>query len=595
MSIIKQMDERLANMIAAGEVVERPASIVKELVENSIDAKATEINIFIKENGLKEIRVVDNGIGMDNEDAKKAFLRHATSKIKTEFDLERIRTLGFRGEALAAILSVSRITLKTRQSNSEGFFVRYEDSKLIDEGTTSLNEGTEITVNDLFYNTPARLKYIKSEFSERAAIIDMFDRLALSNPTVRLSLTIDEKLVKETYGNNDYYSLMRQVYGNNVLKDLIVFEKEFQKIKIKGYLASPSVSRARKKDISLFVNGRYIMNYGLTQSIIDGYHSFLMVNRYPLAILLIEMDPVLLDVNVHPQKLEVKFANESLLKYHIELFVKESLMSRPHEIPQNLSIIKRQEYENEPVTINESFIPRKETYVKESLDFVYNDNSNKQTEEQPEIKKIPDFSYVGTFAGTYLLFQNEQGMYMIDQHAAEERVNYEYYFDVIGNPKIVIKEMFLSRNLELTNEDLNLIKNHLNDFKELGFNFNEKMQLISHPTFLLDKDLDDAISVMLQMLEEKNQIDLKILLDNLAKSKSCKASIKANDTLSRKEIDVLIEKLRKTKNPYTCPHGRPTIIHLTYYEIERMFRRVVWWKKLLLLLDQLHQEKRCIQ
>ncbi|WP_035375555.1 DNA mismatch repair endonuclease MutL, partial [Haploplasma axanthum] len=575
MSIIKQMDERLANMIAAGEVVERPASIVKELVENSIDAKATEINIFIKENGLKEIRVVDNGIGMDNEDAKKAFLRHATSKIKTEFDLERIRTLGFRGEALAAILSVSRITLKTRQSNSEGFFVRYEDSKLIDEGTTSLNEGTEITVNDLFYNTPARLKYIKSEFSERAAIIDMFDRLALSNPTVRLSLTIDEKLVKETYGNNDYYSLMRQVYGNNVLKDLIVFEKEFQKIKIKGYLASPSVSRARKKDISLFVNGRYIMNYGLTQSIIDGYHSFLMVNRYPLAILLIEMDPVLLDVNVHPQKLEVKFANESLLKYHIELFVKESLMSRPHEIPQNLSIIKRQEYENEPVTINESFIPRKETYVKESLDFVYNDNSNKQTEEQPEIKKIPDFSYVGTFAGTYLLFQNEQGMYMIDQHAAEERVNYEYYFDVIGNPKIVIKEMFLSRNLELTNEDLNLIKNHLNDFKELGFNFNEKMQLISHPTFLLDKDLDDAISVMLQMLEEKNQIDLKILLDNLAKSKSCKASIKANDTLSRKEIDVLIEKLRKTKNPYTCPHGRPTIIHLTYYEIERMFRRVV--------------------
>ena len=216
MSVINLMDERLANMIAAGEVVERPASIIKELVENSIDAKASQINIYVIDNGLKEIKVIDNGIGMTKEDAKKAFLRHATSKIKTEYDLERIKTLGFRGEALAAILSVSKITLKTRMKDSTGYFVTYDDSKLIDEGLASLNYGTEIIVNDLFYNTPARLKYIKSEFSERAEIINTFDRLALSHPNIRFSLTMDDKLVKETYGNGDYYSLIQQIYCQNI-------------------------------------------------------------------------------------------------------------------------------------------------------------------------------------------------------------------------------------------------------------------------------------------------------------------------------------------------------------------------------------------
>lgn len=567
MSVINLMDERLANMIAAGEVVERPASIIKELVENSIDAKASQINIYVIDNGLKEIKVIDNGIGMTKEDAKKAFLRHATSKIKTEYDLERIKTLGFRGEALAAILSVSKITLKTRMKDSTGYFVTYDDSKLIDEGLASLNYGTEIIVNDLFYNTPARLKYIKSEFSERAEIINTFDRLALSHPNIRFSLTMDDKLVKETYGNGDYYSLIQQIYGQNIAQNLIYFEDEFLKIKVKGYLGTPALARSRKKDISIFVNGRYIKNYAITQAIIDGYNTFLMTNKYPLAILQIEMDPYLLDVNVHPQKLEVKFTNESLIKYHVELLVKEALHNSQIKIPKNLQIVKKDLFNNEQTNnyINEENIK----YVKEELDFTY--------DEEPIIsnEKIPQFEYVGTLAGTYLIFQNETGMYLIDQHAAEERVNYEYYYHKITNPKIIIKEMFVAKNLNLTKDDFEIIKNNINKFNEIGFKFNENMELIAHPNFILEKDLDKSIDELITQIINNNTLSINKLLDDLAKDKSCKASIKANEPLSRIEIEELIKKLRQTKNPYTCPHGRPTIIHLTFYEIERMFRRVV--------------------
>ena len=573
LSIIKLMDEKLANMIAAGEVVERPSSVVKELVENAIDANASKIDIHIKESGLHEIKVVDNGIGMDKIDAKTAFLRHATSKISTEYDLERIKTLGFRGEALAAILSVSKITLKTRQKGNEAFFYEYVDSKLVKEGTCALNTGTEIVVNDLFYNTPARLKYIKSEYSERASIIDTFDRIALSHPKISFSLTIDEKLIKETFGNDDYFSLLNQIYGSSVLRDLIVFENEFQKIKVKGYLGSPSLSRARKKDISIFVNGRYIKNYGLTQSIIDGYHSFLMVNRYPLAIIMLEMDPYLLDVNVHPQKLEVKFANESLIKYHLEMFIKNELVGNSHEIPTNLSNNKKD------YTINNN---QRDVYVKEELEFNYDTPFNSEIIKEEiindyEIKpsKIPDFSYIGTLAGTYLLFQNEQGLYMVDQHAAEERINYEYYYEKLGSRKIIVKEMIIPRELHLTKEDLAKINDYSSAFKEKGFIFNDKMQLLGHPNFILNEDLEEILNQMVLLIEEKNLIDYRIIMDQIAKNRSCKASIKANHQLSRKEIDTLIARLKQTKNPYTCPHGRPTIIHLTFYDIEKMFKRVV--------------------
>ena len=557
MSVIKQMDEKLANMIAAGEVVERPASVIKELVENAIDAKATIINISIKNNGLKNITVSDNGIGMIKEDAMKAPLRHATSKISSEYDLERINTLGFRGEALAAIVAVSKVKLETRTKDSDGIYIEFMDSKIVKEGISAINVGTTISVSDLFYNTPARLKYLKSEYSERAAIMEIFDKLALSNPSIRFSLEMDDKLLKETYGNNDYHSLLAQIYGPNILNDIKSFEEEFSNVKVKAFLVSPKITRARRNDITIFVNGRYIRNYGLTEAIISGYHTRIMTKRYPLALLFIEIDPYLLDVNIHPQKLEVKFANEAILKFQIENYVKNTLGESIYTVSEPLR------------TINDEV--KEERYIKEELDFIY-------SEEEKQIAKLPDFEYVGNLASTYLIFQNETGMYLIDQHAAEERVNYEYYSNLFLDTKVIIQEMFVPRTLHLINEDLAFINNNLAKFNNLGFHFNEEVELIAHPNYIKDKDLDNSISNLIILFNEKSEVTIKDLIDDLAQSRSCKASIKANDKLSLKEIESLVSRLRLANNPYTCPHGRPTIINISHYEISKMFKRIVWKK-----------------
>lgn len=556
MSVIKLMDEKLANMIAAGEVVERPASIIKELVENAIDAKASVINVFIVENGLKSISVTDNGEGMSKQDIKMAPLRHATSKITSEYDLERIKTLGFRGEALAAISAVSKLKITSRQKEGDAYTFLFHEANLVSESKTSHNIGTTIEVSDLFYNTPARLKYLKSEYSERAAIIDTFNKLALSHPETRFSLTMDEKLVKETFGNNDYYSLLGQIYGLNVLSDLKTFEETFSNIKVKAFLASPKIARSRNTDITIFVNGRYIKNYGITKAVIDGYHTFLMTNKYPLALIFIELDPYLLDVNIHPQKMEVKFANQQLLNFQIEKLVKENLTGRVHEISKPFRTLSE-----------ESHVP---TYLKEELDFVYNEE-----EKENIIAKIPDFDYLGNLASTYLLFQNEEGLYLIDQHAAEERVNYEYYSNLMIEKELITLEMFVPRALSLTNQDLNDINNYLASFKRLGFEFNDEMALIKHPNYLKEKDLDQAVENMLVLLREKDKVETHDLIDNMAKSRSCKASIKAGDKLSVIEVESLIKRLRLAKNPYTCPHGRPTIINISHYEIAKMFKRIV--------------------
>ena len=564
MSIIKLMDPKLANMIAAGEVVDRPASVLKELIENSIDAGSTQIGVEVTDMGMKSIIVTDNGSGMDFLDAHLAFDRHATSKIKDESDLSHISTLGFRGEALAAIASVSKVTLKTRQENCEGTYVTYHGGHLVGEGSATLNRGTIVEVNDLFYNTPARFKYIKSEVSERFAIIDIFDRLALANPDIRMSLVIDTKIVKSTFGNNDFYGLIDAIYGSKMTLGLTEFSETVQKIKITGYLLSPSISRSRKKDISIFVNGRYIRNYKLIQAVIDGYHSFMMVGKYPIALIHLEMDSSLLDVNVHPQKYEVKFVNESILSYHIENFVKNALLKKTHPIPENIKVIHKDEIE---------------TYTPQAMLF---EDSNHEEFNTPfkerildESHKIPDMDYIGVFSGTYLLFQNEEGLYLMDQHAAAERIRYEHYFISLAKPNPAVKSLLITKELSLTKEDKEVIQNHMKDFNSLGFSFNNELELIALPVWLLDSEIEIAIEQMISMLTDKNKIDLAILRDALAKDMSCKGAIKANKALSLIEVQALLKKLKTCDNPYTCPHGRPTIIKLTHHDVERMFKRVL--------------------
>lgn len=562
MSLIKILDPKLANMIAAGEVVDRPASVIKELIENSIDAKASSIKVDVFDMGMTSMIVTDDGIGMDLEDCHLAFQRHATSKIKQETDLSHIYTLGFRGEALAAISSVSKVSLSSRQKDAMGYEVVYHGGHLVEEKSTSMNIGTRIQVSELFYNTPARFKYIKSDLAEKQAIIDIFDRLALANPKIRLSLYMDKKLVKETYGNGDLYALMNQVYGSTITKDMTVIHETIQKMHVSCYLVSPQVNRSKRKDISIFVNGRYIKNYVLSQSVIDGYHSYLMVNRYPIACIYIEMDPQLIDVNVHPQKYEVKFVNESLLAYSLQMLIQKGLNKKSHPIVEPKATLVEEE---------------RVTYVQPSFTFEETSLTNSTNEENrdKQKEKIPNMEYVGILAGTYLLFQNELGLYLMDQHAAMERIRYEHYYQRLSQPSKAVKSLIVSYQPSLTRHDFLLIAEYLTDLAKFGFHFNEKIELIKIPTWLRDDEIDLSLELMVQMLSEDKAIDLATLRDHLAKDMSCKSSIRANQRINRKEIDHLLYKLRLCENPYTCPHGRPTLIKLSHYDIEKMFKRVV--------------------
>ncbi len=561
MSLIQKMDHKLSNMIAAGEVVERPSSVIKELVENSLDAQATKITIKVTGFGMENMTVIDNGIGMDHIDAKLAFERYATSKIKSETDLSHIHTLGFRGEALAAISAVSKVILRTKTKDSTGIKVTYEGGHFVSIQEEGMNQGTHIEVSNLFYNTPARFKYIKSEYSEKYAIIDIFDRLALANPSVYMQLYFDDKLYKETYGQNDFYQLIDQIYGKQMTKGMIIHKHQFQHISMKLYLLSPNIVRSKKKDISIFINQRYIKNYRLTQAVIDGYHSFLMVGKFPIAAIDIEMDPSLLDVNVHPQKYEVKFVNETLLAFELEQTIKKALEQSAHPIQENLASVKK-EFKQESFT-RSSF----ELFEEPTVDRFMN-------EVEDQSQKLPYLEYIGIFAGTYILFQNDQGLYLMDQHAAAERIRYEYYYEALGHPNFAIKERLIPYELNLSNDEIIQLLRFEDQLKSYGFTFHDQ-KLIGSPTWLREDEIDQAIESMFHMLIENQKIELNKLRDDLAKDVSCKGAIKANHYITPKEVMTILKSLNACKNPYTCPHGRPTMIKLSHYEIERMFKRIV--------------------
>lgn len=562
MGIIKPLDAKIANMIAAGEVVERPASIVKELVENSIDAQATSITVEIKGFGMSLIKVVDNGVGMDKADLKMAFYRHATSKIYEESDLHAINSLGFRGEAIPAIASVSKMTIASRQKDGIGHQITFEGGHYVNDGAASINEGTEVEVTNLFYNTPARFKYIKSERAEILAITETFERLAIVNPHIRFELIIDGKSIRKTFGQDDAYSIISSIYGPNMANGLNSFKVEQQKIKIEFILLSHQFTRTNKRDISIFINNRYVQNYLLREAVIKGFAGKIMVGRYPIAIVKVNMDESLVDVNVHPQKLEVKMINEYFLADLIERSVRSKINESTYGvISDNKPVFKESE-------------SKKETYIHEQLDLTFFEEAINEI-HAPEAKKLPTMDYVGIVGGTYLLFQNEDGLYLMDQHAAAERIRYEYYYEKLSILDNKQKQLLISYELEVTKTELELISKYKKELLELGFNFDSNNHLISAPTWLRDDEFSDAIIYLVTELSLNRTINMADYRDNLAKSISCKGSIKANKHLSRQEIDKLVSDLAKTKFPFTCPHGRPTITLLTHYEIEKMFKRVV--------------------
>ena len=593
MAKITQLSEHVANMIAAGEVVEGPLSVVKELVENSIDAGATSIAIHLVEAGIQKIEIVDDGCGMDEMDAIMAFNRHATSKIKSAYDLASINTLGFRGEALPSIASVSLLELITKEADAQsGIKVTFKAGKLISKESFATNKGTRIVVSNLFYNTPARLKYLKSPNVILASICELVDKLALSNRNIRFVLTNNNQTLLSTNGVDDVKNLFAMVYGVNIAKNLITSEGEFDGIRVKTTFTNPTITRSRKNDITLTVNNRYVKSNLVTNAVCDAFKDYVAPLRYPICLVELDIDSLLIDVNVHPQKMEIKFSTEkevySLVKDVIIKGIKNVSLIPTFEQPKpkeniipidftsyfNLDEVKEEKNELKEIVLEE-YKPQVKNEIKPKLE-----EKVEVKEEKVELpKKLPYLEYIGQFSGTYLLFQNDEGLFLVDQHAAQERINYEYYYNVLANPTKESIPLLVPIDIELKKEEAIILNLNLEKLTNAGFVIEasgvNSFFIREIPTWIKLDNSEIMIEKIIYYLLERNVFDIALLRDSLAKQIACKASIKANHYISKEEVNKLMSDLNLCHNPYNCPHGRPVFVKFTHYEIEKLFKRVV--------------------
>lgn len=625
MANINILDEHLINLIAAGEVIERISSVVKELVENSIDAKSTNISISLVDSGLKEICVIDNGIGMDEADMHRAILPHATSKIKGPNDLFNIRTLGFRGEALASIVAVSNMKIKSSTNGSKGFMMGLRAGKITSEAYIGHAKGTEIQVRDLFFNTPARLQNLKSIQAELSYVTDFVTKIALANPHIAFKLTNNDQKIFQSFGSGNRLEVVNQIYDINVCKNMITIANSNNLFKISGLISNISITRSSRNNMTILVNGRVVKNNNIINAIIEGYKTLLTVGRYPICVIEIDMDYSLVDVNVHPTKAEVRFSDEASLLSLIKETISSSLLrnnlivnndkvydnpfdnidyedsseeiiiDEEDDIESNIDtndidIKGNNEFQEKEIVfedvnkvINEEI---KEVEIKEnkisvdinkpyqtSIDFVNNDIA-----KEKEIDTISELHYVGQLFGTYILAQNDEYFYMIDQHAANERINYEKILKDLKNEKNVKYDLLIPIKLNFTQAESILINEKKDIINSLGIDFEEFGEttfiIRTVPLWINQSIANDYIEdVFVKVINDKKTSKIEFL-DNLAKSLACKRSIKGNEYISKTQVDFLLEDLIKCSNPYTCPHGRPITIKYSKYQVEKWFKRV---------------------
>ncbi len=567
MNKISLMTDDLANKIAAGEVVEKTFNVVKELVENAIDAKANDIKVELIDGGLKEIKVSDNGLGMSRADASLCFKRHASSKILKIDDLFNIKTLGFRGEALPSIAAVSKVTLKT-SDGKEGSLIEIKNSEIVKEETIHFDRGTTIIVRDLFYNTPVRLKYLKSEQKELADINDYLSKMALSYPDIKFYLVNNEKELLNTDGSNNLLKVIARVYGIETAKKMIELDTSNEDYKLTGYISYPELTRASRNSINLFVNNRYIRNNELINSIKEAYKTYIPSDKYPIVVLNIELDPRLVDVNIHPTKLDIKFSKMNELKELLISTIEKELLSI-NLIPEIKTYQEKKIAEE--YLVQEEIIIKEEEYDELSLDF--------EEASMDEPYTIPKIYAVALVHGTYIIGENEEGMFIIDQHAAAERINYERYLKELGKEESPRQIMLLPEKVELSSSDYLLFKEKHQHLEEIGFKFEDfglnTIMIREHPAWLNENYLRDAILKIIDIIITKEKFVKEKFIDKIAITLACKLSIKANEYLSHEEMQNLLDRLIKTENPYTCPHGRPTIIKYSKYELEKLFKRVM--------------------
>lgn len=590
MSRIKVMDELLSNKIAAGEVVEKVVSIVKELVENSIDAKATMIKVDLKEAGLREITVTDNGIGMDKNDAQLAFQRHATSKLYTDDDLFNINSLGFRGEALPSIAAVSDVVLKTCQDDV-GTQIHIKGGKILENKPSEGRIGTQITVTNLFYNTPARLKHLSSPYAELAGVTEYVNKMALSYPKVKFILTNDEKELLNTSGSGNLLKVIKSIYGLDIAKKMLPIEISNDDYEVSGYISLPEVNRSSRNHMTVLVNGRVIKNQYLNRIINDAYFSFKEDTRYPIVVIKITADPILVDVNIHPSKQDIKFSNFEDLKNMISEVINKTIRSKllipkievkeqPTVKYENLSLnLERNSISEEPSLLDKQKLTNLVNFNYEPNNELDNEEEPSYIEERPK-ETLPELYPIGLALGTYIVCENERGIYLIDQHAAEERINYEKNSFLLAHPNNDVISPLIPMIIELPNnefiiakEKLDIIKSYNIDIEEFGIN---SFRVISHPTWFPKGNEEKIVRRIIEEIVNKGKdFSLAKFNNSLAALISCKMSVKANTRITKEAQEEIINKLRKCNNPFNCPHGRPTIINFTTYEIEKMFKRVV--------------------
>lgn len=590
MSRIKVMDELLSNKIAAGEVVEKVVSIVKELVENSIDAKATMIKVDLKEAGLREITVTDNGIGMDKNDAQLAFQRHATSKLYTDDDLFNINSLGFRGEALPSIAAVSDVVLKTCQDDV-GTQIHIKGGKILENKPSEGRIGTQITVTNLFYNTPARLKHLSSPYAELANVTEYVNKMALSYPKVKFILTNDEKELLNTDGSGNLLKVIKSIYGLDIAKKMLPIEISNDDYEVSGYISLPEVNRSSRNHMTVLVNGRVIKNQYLNRIINDAYFSFKEDTRYPIVVIKITADPILVDVNIHPSKQDIKFSNFEDLKNMISEVINKTIRSKllipkievkeqPTVNYENLSLnLERNRISEEPSLLDKQKLTNLVNFNYEPNNELDNEEESSYIEERPK-ETLPELYPIGLALGTYIVCENERGIYLIDQHAAQERINYEKNSYLLAHPNNDVISPLIPMIIELPNnefiiakEKLDIIKSYNIDIEEFGIN---SFRVISHPTWFPKGNEEKIVRRIIEEIVNKGKdFSLAKFNNSLAALISCKMSVKANTRITKEAQEEIINELRKCNNPFNCPHGRPTIINFTTYEIEKMFKRVV--------------------
>lgn len=573
MGYVKLLDTQLSNMIAAGEVIERIGNVVKELVENSIDALATQIDITLKEAGFSGIVVSDNGTGMDQEDAVVAFERHATSKISSVHDLFHLHSLGFRGEALPSIAAVSNISVTTSMGGETGRYVEFQAGKLIKNTLGPARKGTVVSVTKLFFNTPARLKYLKSPAAELSNIAELVDKFALSHPEIRFSLTNDGKKLVSTFGNSSLSDVVFSLYGTEAAKNLLAFDGSNRDYQIEGLFCNPIVNRASRGYVTVITNGRVVRNGRIFQQLMETFEQLIPKHRYPIVVLRINADAGLIDVNVHPTKLEVKFSEEAGLLHLIDETIKQVL----HGILLYQSV-------DHPDHDGDS-TQEKMSFIHETIPLPNNDQSTKETSSIKDdvsntiASRLPNLHYIGQLHGTYLLFQNEEGMYLVDQHAAAERIRYERYLSKMSQPKPGIYDLLVPFLLEFTVNETLLIEPHLTELNEFGLDLESagprSFHLRSVPEWFPQGFETLYAEEVIRLVIEGKRLNVADIRNEIAILLACKHSIKANHFIDHIEVDAILTDLGRCNNPFTCPHGRPIFVKITLQDIEKWFKRVV--------------------